>query len=578
MRQFLAIVLSLTLAISTFAQAPGIAPAAPRTSAVRNSFQELTAHLDAGGNLYLYVSTEELLKGLSRQMTEWRGLFDNVAGLSEEDRQNVDRVFDVLSSIVKNSGVEDVSGFGMSSIALDENLYRVKSMLHHYRGNDSGYLWSVMGRKPHRLDGLDLMPASAALAWYTDLDVPLVWSVLNNEIGKSGIAGASEALGSLPELFNAMTGAELNPILGSLGGEYGVALTLDDTRMMELPAPDGSVMRIPEIGGLLIVKTKDEQIFNLVDSFMSGSAQIFRADRPGLKMRVLTTSGDTQTSLRPAIAQSGEYLMLASNSALIEEAVAVRAGSRSGLRSTEDFRRLSSGVPDEGNSFSFVSPRVGEAIARMQSQIIENAHVDATQRQMLSTFLGTGAGSYGVAANTDEGWVTVSNTTQNPLNVLKAPLEIVPAIMASVVIPALLRSRQSANESSAIANLRSIHAAEVEYYALSNKYGDMRTLVSEGILDERFLSEVSGYRYQIDTSLRGDYLARATPVGEGSGRFEFYVMSEGVVRYSIDPLLSPPGQSGDPVDGLPPGRRGIVRNDDPAAVDAVARARPVNMK
>jgi hypothetical protein len=275
MRQFIAVMLSLALVTSSFAQSPSSAGSSGsgtpvRTSAVRNSFNDLTSHLDPGGNIYLYLSTEELLKGLSQQISQWRALFESIPDANSEDRENIGRVFDVIANLVKNSGVEEVSGFGMSSIAIEKDLYRVTSMLHHYKGDNKGYLWSLFGKKPHSLDGLNLMPSNAALAWYTDLDLPMLWTVLNDEIGKSGFPGATEAMASLPEAFHDMTGADLEKVLGSLGGEYGIAMTLDETRMMALPGPDGEPIEIPEIGGLAIVKTKNDTIFNLIDETMGG--------------------------------------------------------------------------------------------------------------------------------------------------------------------------------------------------------------------------------------------------------------------------------------------------------------------
>jgi hypothetical protein len=62
-------------------------------------------------------------------------------------------------------------------------------------------------------------------------------------------------------------------------------------------------------------------------------------------------------------------------------------------------------------------------------------------------------------------------------------------------------------------------------------------------------------------------------VDPNSGRWEFYVMSEGVVRYSIDPDLSPPGESGKPVESLP-ARRGVVRNAGDDSLPALALKAP----
>ncbi|MBI2150513.1 MAG: hypothetical protein HYU27_07900 [Acidobacteria bacterium] len=71
--------------------------------------------------------------------------------MNPRDQQGLTQVVDVVTRLVKNSGVEQVSGFGMISVAREKGLYRGKAILHHYKGNDSGYLWSVFGKNPHSL-------------------------------------------------------------------------------------------------------------------------------------------------------------------------------------------------------------------------------------------------------------------------------------------------------------------------------------------------------------------------------------------------------------------------------------------
>src|SRR5204862_7701530 len=193
------------------------------------------SHLDPGGTLYLYLSTEEWLKGLSDQISQLRDFVNAAPGTSAADKQNAARVFDLLATMVKHSGVEEVSGFGVSSIALEKGLYRSRSMLHHYRGNDTGYLWSLFGRRPHALDELDLMPANTAFAWFSDMDLPLLWSAINKEIGQSGIPDAEQGFRILRAQFAAMTGVELDRALDSFGGECGLVFTLDETRTINVP-------------------------------------------------------------------------------------------------------------------------------------------------------------------------------------------------------------------------------------------------------------------------------------------------------------------------------------------------------
>src|SRR6516165_10582244 len=74
-------------------------------------------------------------------------------------------------------------------------------------------------------------------------------------------------------------------------------------------------------------------------------------------------------------------------------------------------------------------------------------------------------------------------------------------IIATIAIPSLLRSRQSAQESSAVSQLRTINTAEVTYIGNNQgSYGDIPSLITQGLLDGRFSGSMSGYNYNIAVS------------------------------------------------------------------------------
>src|SRR5688572_22450008 len=74
-------------------------------------------------------------------------------------------------------------------------------------------------------------------------------------------------------------------------------------------------------------------------------------------------------------------------------------------------------------------------------------------------------------------------------------------IIATIAIPSLLRSRQAANESSAVANVRTINTAEVTYMSSSGgNYGALSDLVTAGLVDSRFSGAVSGYSFTVNAS------------------------------------------------------------------------------
>ncbi|HTA95566.1 MAG TPA: hypothetical protein VK769_05520, partial [Verrucomicrobiae bacterium] len=185
---------------------PGTEPKSPAfVSVEKTSFNEVTSQLDAGGNFYLYLGTAQWLDGLSTKAAGWRQVFESMPDIKDEDRANVDKAFGVITNLIKESGVEDVSGVGLSSIEIEKGLYRNKALLHHYPGKGDGFLWKFMGKEPHALTGLDLLPSNTALAIFSDMDIPLLWSVAKDEVAKSDFPQAQAMLQKLPEQFEQKT-------------------------------------------------------------------------------------------------------------------------------------------------------------------------------------------------------------------------------------------------------------------------------------------------------------------------------------------------------------------------------------
>jgi prepilin-type N-terminal cleavage/methylation domain-containing protein len=128
-------------------------------------------------------------------------------------------------------------------------------------------------------------------------------------------------------------------------------------------------------------------------------------------------------------------------------------------------------------------------------------------------------------------------------------------IIATIAIPSLLRSRQAAQESSAVAQVRTINTAEVTYLSSNQgSYGDVASLVSQGLLDNRFITSLSGYNYSISAS-GTDYTVSAMPTSANAGRYGYYSLPDAVIRYSTATSgcggpggnCFPTGQSGQPV-------------------------------
>jgi prepilin-type N-terminal cleavage/methylation domain-containing protein len=122
-------------------------------------------------------------------------------------------------------------------------------------------------------------------------------------------------------------------------------------------------------------------------------------------------------------------------------------------------------------------------------------------------------------------------------------------IVATIAIPSLLRSRQAANESSAVANVRSLNTAQVSYSSSAGgTFGTITDLTNAGLVDTRFAGTFSGYNFTVTLAGNAlDYTILATASAPNSGRYDYYSAPDYVIRYSTAASRAPAGLTGEPV-------------------------------
>ncbi|PYK00082.1 MAG: hypothetical protein DME23_08245 [Verrucomicrobia bacterium] len=446
-------------------------------SAEKTSFQEVTSQLEPGGNLFAYFGTEQWIRGASEQVSSWRGILQVAPVLTDDQRAEANKGFDLATRLIRNSGLEEISGVGMSGIATEKGRYRTKLLVHHYPDRKSGYLWSLFGTAPHALDGLNQLPTTTALSVFFDLDLRGLWAILQRELSASGIAGLDEWSRGFPKEFEAKTGINFEALLNSLGGEFGIVLTLDDTRKVSLPLPTPRPLEIPEPRLALVVKVKDNVLFDHLDKLLQENPQVTRVDEEGLRMRTMPLPVPVPIPLRPSIARAGDYFYFGSTDTVIREMLAVRDGKQPGLKSADEFKRMTSGVQEQGNSLVFVSPRFTRAISELQTAALAAAPGGPEKARVLQGLLALSPDAfvYNVSANTPDGWLTVGNGNSDPSRKALLLATVQPAavvgLLAAIAIPNFVKARQTAQYNTIVNNLRIIEGAKAQW-ALENKKGE----------------------------------------------------------------------------------------------------------
>jgi prepilin-type N-terminal cleavage/methylation domain-containing protein len=124
-------------------------------------------------------------------------------------------------------------------------------------------------------------------------------------------------------------------------------------------------------------------------------------------------------------------------------------------------------------------------------------------------------------------------------------------VIATIAIPSLLKSRQQAQETAAVSNLKALNAAQVAYLSTSGGlYGDIAALIAAEIIDETFDTSKTpkqGYNYSVvltGSPAGAGYSAFANRSSSNSGRYSYYSTPEGLIRFSTVPAEAPAGRNG----------------------------------
>jgi hypothetical protein len=445
----------------------GVAAAPPFTGGRKTSFHEVTSQLDPGGSLFLYLATDQWLAGLSTNIAQFQQIASSLPGPG--NREDIGRAFDVLTKLVKTSGLEDVTGVGMSGAPVAPGLYRNKFIAHHPTGAGQGFLWSMFGRAPHALSGQSMLPAQTALAAFGDLDITQLWQVLERELLQSGIPEAQEAVRNWPQMFEKQTKMSWAGLLASLGGEAGVVLTLDESRTVELPMGRGNRISLPEPGLVVAVKVNSSLLYDHFSTMVQANPKAITTEEGGL--RICSMPVPAPIPLEPAVASSGDYFYFASSPQLVRAVQAVRQGRQPGLKSSAEFQALAQHLPSEGNQFIYVAKRFGETFADLQQQVIGEVGMPADQVELVQRLFSKAGTSYSlsVGAHTATGWQTVSVGNQDSASAaLLAPTVGVTAFAAGLILPALAKAKAKAQTISTVSNLKQLGLA-ARIYANENQ-------------------------------------------------------------------------------------------------------------
>jgi hypothetical protein len=243
-------------------------------------------------------------------------------------------------------------------------------------------------------------------------------------------------------------------------------------------------MQIPEPGLALFAKVKNDAIFTRIDQLAIGNPLVSKPELNGVKTITVTIPLPLPISLRPTLARVGDYLFLTSSDGLLQEIMAVQSGKKSGYKATEEFKKLSQGVPTEGNNFSLISAKFGKSLTQaMQGVMSAGGAAMGGQSKMLQDLMASNSMTmaYSVGANGAEGWEAFGNGNKSmATTAVILPAAFVGGMLAAIAIPNFVRARTTSQQNACISNLRIIDGAKGQW-ALENHKQNTDTPTAQDI-------------------------------------------------------------------------------------------------
>ena len=423
----------------------------------KNSFREVTAKLEKNGNFYMYLSTEDAMSSFKEQTTSFKKILLTMPSINTKNRGTIEKGFNLFFKIFDESGIAEISGVGISSKKHKNGLYNNIMFLHHYPNKGNGKIWTLFGEKAHPLPELKFLPTNTILANFYDIDAGNTWKWINNSIMDSQIPEVQKGFSQLLAKA-AKNGINITQLINSINGGMGMVITMDEQSQITVPVGGKKSAQIPEPGIMILMKVKDDTIFNLIqEKCMQGKDKknhfAKRADSKGKKTLVFAMGIPFLPG--PAVAvQSNGYLMIASSMKMVDNVLAVKTGKQKALK------KLAKDIPLDGNGFQYVSPRLQKIVCDIQEDVMKGDIGKTNQMAIIQKLFmnpKNNTGGFSTYSFLKDGMITRSGSSVNAATILVTQLAIAPiGIMSAMLLPALSMARESARKISCCNNLKQI--------------------------------------------------------------------------------------------------------------------------
>jgi hypothetical protein len=398
----------------------------PVESKEANSFHSVTARLNKGGGLYLYLSTEELLEELDKRIESLKKLVLSGESLPEKRKIEIYEAFEVFTRLMDHSGLAEISGIGVSTITLENGLNHSKLVLHHYSGDKDGLIWNLFKEKAGPLKELNMLPADTVFASFNDNRPYVLWQWLKKQIDATGI----EPMQKVMVVWDAalkMQGIDLDQLLPQLEGVIGAVVTMDPEKTIRLKNGD-SFIKIPQFSAAVMLTVKEGKLMELLIRMFPNARRLEGKAFNGYYI-IPPAPGDEPSGpfrFNPVLIQKEDFLIFATDTKIVDAMWAAKQGQKR-LKDTEEYKKLARDMPVTGNGFRFLSSRSIETLLEVYRELLmaygETGEARWQAFEIINPFP-ENMRLYSVLQNTAEGIVVTANHNMSLEGMLMLPASI----------------------------------------------------------------------------------------------------------------------------------------------------------
>jgi hypothetical protein len=456
--------------------------------------------LDEGGQFLLYLDADYFAAQLRAKVERV------IRGDGNPGTTMAGVAFDAF---LEETGIDSVTDIGWSAGPVTGADFRREKVVIRHSSPARG-VFKVIGGEPRASAALAYAPADALVFQSLNVNGDEAMKVARGLASRMGGPEAVAEMQSAMLQTRQATGLDVERLLNSLKGEVALIggasdkqVTLGDWNgpIADIPLPRLAIMA--QIDGATLLKSLGRMVPNLMARDAGGGLQLASLENEG---EVLGQN----YPYRPGIAWDGKFLIASNDREWLDAMLAASKGEGPRLADSDEYKRMTAGLPAEANAWGYVDARAMALAAKFFDDAAEIAslsgsewHNPASQIRVIKEIMGLNAeprSSAYARVNKTDGYYLVRHGGVDMDDVINGVTGGFFATLVAFGVPEMIVSQDEVATTAIQRDLQRIDDAYQEYYIEHNieesgEIPSIEKLVEMGYLRSMPQPPVSGTRY-----------------------------------------------------------------------------------